>query len=70
MLILGVMSASRSNPITDVLNLANPLTLANQIMEQGLESNRLITTGIIILFISVLHKTFKHLRTNPVWSRY
>ncbi len=70
MLILGVMSASRSNPITDALNLANPLTLASQIMEQGLESNKLTTTGIIILFISVLHKTFKHLRINPVWSRY
>ncbi len=70
MLILGVMSASRSNPITDALNLANPLTLASQIMEQGLESNKLAITGIIILFISVLHKTFKHLRINPVWSRY
>ncbi|WP_347906997.1 ABC transporter permease [Pseudomonas grandcourensis] len=70
MLILGVMSASRSNHITDALNLANPLTLASQIMEQGLESNKLITTAIIILFISVLHKTFKHLRINPVWSRY
>ncbi len=70
MLILGVMSASRSNPITDTLNLANPLTLASQIMEQGLESNKLITTAIILLFISVLHKTFKHLRINPVWSRY
>lgn len=70
MLILGVMSASRSNPITDALNLVNPLTLASQIMEQGLESNKLITAAIILLFIFSLHKTFKHLRINPVWSRY
>lgn len=70
MLILGVMSASRSNLITDALNLVNPLTLASQIMEQGLGPNKLIATSIILLFILVLHKTFKHLRINPVWSRY
>jgi ABC-2 type transport system permease protein len=70
MLILGVMSASRSNYITDGLNLANPLTLANHLMERGLESNKLITTAIIITFIITLHRTYKHLRINPVRSRY
>ena len=70
MLILGIMSASRANNITDTLNLANPLTLASKIMEQGLQSNKLTTIAIVILFIFTLLKTFKHLRINPVWSRY
>nr|WP_180203415.1 ABC transporter permease [Pseudomonas sp. SbOxS1]NYU03092.1 ABC transporter permease [Pseudomonas sp. SbOxS1] len=70
MLILGVMSALRANPITDSLNLANPLTLASRLMEQGLESNKLITGTIITAFIITLYNTFKHLRINPVWSRY
>ncbi|EJN27406.1 hypothetical protein PMI35_03510 [Pseudomonas sp. GM78] len=70
MLILGVMSTSTANYITDNLNLANPLTLASQLMAQGIESNKLITCTIITLFIIALHKTFKHLRINPVWSRY
>jgi ABC-2 type transport system permease protein len=39
-------------------------------MEQGLESNKLITGTIITVFIITLHKTFKHLRINPVWNRY
>lgn len=70
MIIIGAMSASRANYITDSLNMANPLTLASHLMEQGLESNKLITATIIITFIITLHKTFKHLRINPVWSRY
>jgi phosphoglycerol transferase MdoB-like AlkP superfamily enzyme len=70
MLILGVMSTSNANHITDSLNLANPLTLASHLMEQGLKSNKLITATIFIIFIITLHKTFKHLRINPVWSRY
>jgi ABC-2 type transport system permease protein len=70
MLILGVMSTSTANHITDSFNLANPLTLANRLMEQGLESNKVITGTIITAFIITLQKTFKHLRINPVWSRY
>jgi ABC-2 type transport system permease protein len=70
MLILGVMSTGTANHITDTLNLANPLTLASKIMEQGLQSNKPTTIAIVLLFTFTLFKTFKYLRINPVWSRY
>jgi ABC-2 type transport system permease protein len=70
MLILGVMSTGTANHITDTLNLANPLTLASKIMEQGIYSNKPTTIAIVLLFTFTLFKTFKYLRINPVWSRY
>jgi ABC-2 type transport system permease protein len=70
MLILGVMGASRINDITDIINSGNPLMLAYRLMAQGLEHNKLIVITIIFTFAAAFLGTLKHLRINPVWSRY
>ncbi|NUT78560.1 ABC transporter permease [Pseudomonas sp. C1C7] len=70
MLIFGVMGASYPNDIIKTINMANPLTIASQLMVEKLSSN-LLTLALIAL--SVIFSTFiflKHLKINPVWSRY
>lgn len=70
MLILGVMGTSRTNDITDIINSGNPLTLANRLMAEGLEHNKIIVITIILTFAIAISGILKYLRINPVWSRY
>ncbi|CAI8846526.1 ABC transporter permease [Pseudomonas sp. IT-P253] len=70
MLILGVMGASRANNIIDSINLANPLTIANQLMADDLSLNKPTILLIIFLFIASSFGLIKYLKINPVWSRY
>jgi ABC-2 type transport system permease protein len=70
MLILGVMGASRANNIIDSINLANPLTIANQLMADDLSLNKPTVLLIIFLFIASSFGLIKYLKINPVWSRY
>ncbi|MFS2198870.1 ABC transporter permease [Pseudomonas sp. Pseusp3] len=70
MLILGVLGASKTNDIVDIINLANPLTTATNLMTNDLNHNK-PTVAIIALFaIASALALLKHLRINPVWSRY
>ncbi|MFW0756891.1 ABC transporter permease [Pseudomonas sp. H11T01] len=70
MLILGVMGASRTNEMTDIINSGNPLMFANRLMAEGLEHNKFIVITILLTFAAAFSGTLKYLRINPVWSRY
>lgn len=70
MLILGVMGASRANSTIDAINAANLLTIANQLMAKDLSFNKFTVVIIAFSFTALSFGLLKHLRINPVWSRY
>jgi len=70
MLILGIYGVSSSSEVSSIIRRANPLSMANDIISQGLTNNKTLTLTIVILFLGALLSTLRLLRINPVWSRY
>lgn len=70
MLVLGVLSIRSESSVIDLVNVLNPLCLANSIMVGGVENNYFIVSGIFVLFIAIFLLSLRFLRINPVWSRY
>lgn len=70
LLVLSILSTHQTAPLIERINLANPLTLSNRIMLNGVDSNLLLITAGIVLFFCTLLLTLRFLRINPVWSRY
>lgn len=70
MLVLGAISASNTDSFTNILNKVNPLSFANEIMANGLTANPKISLSIIAIATTSAFILLKHLKINPVWSRY
>lgn len=74
MITLGVASSNATveNNLSFIhlLNHLNPLHIANKIMRSGLSENIEILTISITTLVTTLLFSMKHLRINPVWSRY
>lgn len=74
MIALGVASSGTTPentfPLADQINLLNPLHLANKIMRSGIQENiETLVISMTTLTITLLF-SMRHLRINPVWSRY
>ncbi|ROM69484.1 ABC transporter permease [Pseudomonas brassicacearum] len=59
-----------ANPIIDDIGYLNPLQTAKNIMRTGLLNNIEIVIISITTLIATLLFSMKHLRINPIWSRY
>jgi len=70
MLVLGMMGANDTDKITSVMNIGNPLALAYRLMAEGGLRNPYSSLLIILAFGLSYKLTERHLRINPVWSRY
>lgn len=70
MLIFGVLGASNASGTMGIINSANPLTIANQLMAKDLSINRITIAAIMLLSALSALGLFKYLLINPVWSRY
>lgn len=70
MLILGLMGSNDSNEIATLINSANPLALANRLMNEGPTRNPYGSLTILLLFWLSYTLTKRYLIINPVWSRY
>ena len=70
MLALGVAQTTLPEPIYVSTELFNPLSLGKSIMQQGIQPLWTLTISIFTTFIIAMLLACKHLRINPVWSRY
>ncbi|MGJ7518476.1 ABC transporter permease [Pseudomonas baetica] len=70
MLIFGVVGANNPNGVFGTINSVNLLTISSQLMTENLDQNKLT---LVLIALSTTSSTFvllKHLKINPVWSRY
>lgn len=70
MLIAGIYSTSSSSIIAGILQISNPLSIANGLIQNGTENNQTTILAIIFFFLLTLLLTLRTMRVNPVWSRY
>lgn len=70
MLALGIAQTALPEPIYFSTELLNPLNLGKSIMQQGIQSRWILIISIFMTFIIAMLLACKHLRINPVWSRY
>jgi len=70
MLVLGIMGSNDINQMAHAMNTANPLALAYRLMTEGTLRNPYSSSFICLSFVLSYQLTKRHLRINPVWSRY
>jgi ABC-2 type transport system permease protein len=70
MLISGIYGISAQLQSDSFIQLLNPLWIASEIMSKGLWQRPQTAVLILSFFTCAFFITLRHLRINPIWSRY
>lgn len=70
MLALGIAQSAFPENTRALFNTLNLLSLGKAIMADGIQTYRITIISAFIIFVITMKSVCKHLRINPVWSRY